>query len=661
MLKSLVTEWLGCSGSESAGDTSSVDIDWDSLYWGVWPRSRLLLIICKMGRGWVDRIVQYKMILKQDLIPIQDDPENVKRRGVPRPNANTYAERRRAHRGTDSRVPQGQRGHRVPRPEAGRIVRLGAASLGGTGVCHAGQEAARSGAGLHRQDDRAEPTPGHTVDPQVPRRRSCGSGALPAAALPGEVQQSRRGAAGRSGPSARLAERAGDGAHHAARTPTVRQGRICAAGGNLRGASVQSARQRRVPQTGGEMGADASHSQQHRGAAQTRSAGTARFSTHRHRTPRRLERSQRGVSHQCGGRGDAVAGSGLRGPDQRATSPARVGGDLASVSLPDSGITSRQRLGIHQPRGGQVAQASTDRVHQKPGQSEPGQRAGGRQERGDHSQAHGLRTHRRRTCRSGTQVPHGVPKPILELSSSVWIRDGEPGRARQTAAAIQTGRLCDAIREVEELAGGGEILEGGDELCATGRGGAENERHRMGAEAGGGQRGIAAAPQERIAGRSGNELRWRGEDYGNAGSMESVEKQKQLFPSFHGPLEISPKARDSHIPTAWHAPDGKVGNQNQVSHFPTRGMRRRVRFVCFQNKKPRKEIGRSAASSTSFFRITLDWKRNSVSGSSFDWKMLRATVAARADSPCDMLTRIEEGSHATSDGCRRRAKPGNYF
>ena len=106
--------------------------------------------------------------------------------------------------------------------------------------------------------------------------------------------------------------------------------------------------------------------------------------------------------------------------------------------------------------------------------------------------------------------------------------------------------------------------------------------------------------------------------------MESVEKQKQLFPSFHGPLEISPKARDSHIPTAWHAPDGKVGNQNQVSHFPTRGMRRRVRFVCFQNKKPRKEIGRPAASSTSFFRITLDWKRNSVSGSSFDWKMLPA-------------------------------------
>src|SRR6476661_2296173 len=51
MLKSLVTEWLGCCGRESAGDTSRVDIDWESLYWGVWPSSRLLLIICKIGQS----------------------------------------------------------------------------------------------------------------------------------------------------------------------------------------------------------------------------------------------------------------------------------------------------------------------------------------------------------------------------------------------------------------------------------------------------------------------------------------------------------------------------------------------------------------------------------------------------------------------------------
>src|ERR1019366_8075156 len=77
------------------------------------------------------RIVQYKMILKQDLIPIQDDPENVKGQGVPRSDANTYAERRIADLGADPGVSQGQRDHRVPRPEPGRIVRLGGTSLGG--------------------------------------------------------------------------------------------------------------------------------------------------------------------------------------------------------------------------------------------------------------------------------------------------------------------------------------------------------------------------------------------------------------------------------------------------------------------------------------------------------------------------------------------------
>src|ERR1019366_5501418 len=118
------------------------------------------------------------------------------------------------------------------------------------------------------QGDRLEPTPDHAVDPQVPRRRSGGSGDLPAAAFPGEIHESGRGAAGGSGPCAWLAERAGNGAHYAARTPTVRQGRVCASGGNLRGASVQSAGQRGVPQTGGEMGADASQCHQHRGAAQ---------------------------------------------------------------------------------------------------------------------------------------------------------------------------------------------------------------------------------------------------------------------------------------------------------------------------------------------------------------------------------------------------------
>ena len=50
------------------------------------------------------------------------------------------------------------------------------------------------------------------------------------------------------------------------------------------------------------------------------------------------------------------------------------------------------------------------------------------------------------------------------------------------------------------------------------------------------------------------------------GFVESVEKQKQLFPSSHAPLEISPKARDSHIPTATRRPGWKSGKPK--SGFP---------------------------------------------------------------------------------------------
>jgi len=52
--------------------------------------------------------------------------------------------------------------------------------------------------------------------------------------------------------------------------------------------------------------------------------------------------------------------------------------------------------------------------------------------------------------------------------------------------------------------------------------------------------------------------------------MESVENQKQVFPSFHSPLEISPKAGEiPTFPQLRRLRRGKVENQKQVSHFPT--------------------------------------------------------------------------------------------
>src|ERR1019366_7140867 len=106
------------------------------------------------------------------------------------------------------------------------------------------------------------------------------------------------------------------------------------------------------------------------------------------------------------------------------------------------------------------------------------------------------------------------------------------------------------------------------------------------------------------------------------GPWKAWKSKSSFSPLSTAPWESRQRREIPTFPQPGIAPDGKVENQNQVSHFPTRGMRRRPRFVYLQNQEPRKEIGRFAASSITVFRITLDWKQNSVSGSSFDWKML---------------------------------------
>src|ERR1035437_6305004 len=74
------------------------------------------------------RIVQRKMIVKRDLIPMQDDPENGGGlTGELRPNARTYAERRDIESRSDQPVFDTGRRHRVCRTEPRRKVRVCAA------------------------------------------------------------------------------------------------------------------------------------------------------------------------------------------------------------------------------------------------------------------------------------------------------------------------------------------------------------------------------------------------------------------------------------------------------------------------------------------------------------------------------------------------------
>jgi hypothetical protein len=95
--------------------------------------------------------------------------------------------------------------------------------------------------------------------------------------------------------------------------------------------------------------------------------------------------------------------------------------------------------------------------------------------------------------------------------------------------------------------------------------------------------------------------------------VEGVEKQSQLSHSSHRPLEISRKARDSHIPTARLRDHGKVENQKQVSHFPTSARNDDDDPHSLEPKTQRKEVGRDAASAYLIFMITLYWKPKPIS------------------------------------------------
>jgi len=92
---------------------------------------------------------------------------------------------------------------------------------------------------------------------------------------------------------------------------------------------------------------------------------------------------------------------------------------------------------------------------------------------------------------------------------------------------------------------------------------------------------------------------------GNAGAVESVESQKQAFPSFHEPLgNLANGKRDSHIPTAPATQaDGKVENQKQVFHFPT------ATISLSQHKPPKPRAGFASPA-----RELRDWESVPVQG-----------------------------------------------
>ena len=122
------------------------------------------------------------------------------------------------------------------------------------------------------------------------------------------------------------------------------------------------------------------------------------------------------------------------------------------------------------------------------------------------------------------------------------------------------------------------------------------------------------------------------EGRGNAGAVESVENQRQVSHAFHRPLEISQKARDSHIPTAGLAAMEKWKTKTRFSNFPT-AARNDNSCSLSEGQKTRKEVGRCAVSS---FPIRSPYGRTEpVSCSLFDWKMLRRLTWLKMKNPDD--------------------------
>ena len=116
------------------------------------------------------------LILKRNLIPIQDDPEKGGGGvGVLQRDAHANAECRDAESGSDPGVPQAQPGDRVHRAKPGRGIRLGAADVGGPGVCPVRQETARQAPGLYPEGDGAQSAADCAAGWNVPGHRNPGT------------------------------------------------------------------------------------------------------------------------------------------------------------------------------------------------------------------------------------------------------------------------------------------------------------------------------------------------------------------------------------------------------------------------------------------------------------------------------------------------------
>src|SRR5436309_15041858 len=95
---------------------------------------------------------------------------------------------------------------------------------------------------------------------------------------------------------------------------------------------------------------------------------------------------------------------------------------------------------------------------------------------------------------------------------------------------------------------------------------------------------IAEAMQNRIAIGAADTVSHGAKAVEMTGRVESVEKQKRLFPSFHRPLGISQTTRDAHIPTARLRPGWERGKPKAGFPLSHAGLAKTISALFFKPK-----------------------------------------------------------------------------
>jgi len=160
---------------------------------------------------------------------------------------------------------------------------------------------ARSGAALHREDDRAEPCAGHAADRRLHSQRARPGDGLSSTAFRATLHTVRHRVAGLGRRSARDAQRPGNTAYPGARVRGLQAAGVRASGYDFRRSFVQPAPPPALPRAAVELHQDAAHGGVDRRTAQASATGSARLSAPGHgASGRSAERRGEGrLSHQC--------------------------------------------------------------------------------------------------------------------------------------------------------------------------------------------------------------------------------------------------------------------------------------------------------------------------------------------------------------------------